>query len=108
MVGDELFGKLQDDIELLDGAGAEFDIEKVSHGKQTPVFFGSALTNFGIEIFLNYFLEMTSHPLPRKCNEGISICTVANVFFKTCHLCNTACVVGNRAVSVGSKGNTKC
>ena len=64
MVGDELFQTLQDDIELLDGASAEFDIEKVSHGKQTPVFFGSALTNFGIEIFLNYFLEMTSHPLP--------------------------------------------
>ena len=64
MIGDELFQTLQDDIELLDGASAEFDIEKVSHGKQTPVFFGSALTNFGIEIFLNYFLEMTSHPLP--------------------------------------------
>ena len=71
MVGDELFEKLQEDIELLDGAGAEFDIEKVSHGKQTPVFFGSALTNFGIEIFLNYFLEMTSHPLPRKSDAGI-------------------------------------
>lgn len=70
MVGDELFQTLQDDIELLDGAGADFDIEKVSHGKQTPVFFGSALTNFGIEIFLNYFLEMTSHPLPRKSDIG--------------------------------------
>ena len=45
MVGDELFQTLQDDIELLDGASAEFDIDKVSHGKQTPVFFGSALTN---------------------------------------------------------------
>lgn len=70
MVGDELYQNLQDDIELLDGAGTEFNIEKVSHGKQTPVFFGSALTNFGIEIFLNYFLEMTSHPLPRKSDIG--------------------------------------
>lgn len=70
MVGDELFQTLQDDIELLDGASAEFDIDKVSRGKQTPVFFGSALTNFGIEIFLNYFLEMTSHPLPRKSDIG--------------------------------------
>ena len=70
MVGDELFQTLQDDIELLDGASSEFDIDKVSHGKQTPVFFGSALTNFGIEIFLNYFLEMTSHPLPRKSDIG--------------------------------------
>ncbi len=71
MVGDELFSTLQDDIELLDGASEPLDIQKVSHGKMTPVFFGSALTNFGIEIFLNYFLEMTSHPLPRKSDKGM-------------------------------------
>ena len=71
MVGDELFATLQDDIELLDGASEPLDIQKVSHGKMTPVFFGSALTNFGIEIFLNYFLEMTSHPLPRRSDAGM-------------------------------------
>ena len=53
---DELLGPYQrqalvDDIELLDGASYEFDIEKVRHGKLSPVFFGSALTNFGVETF---------------------------------------------------------
>lgn len=70
-IGDTLYQTLLDDIELLDGASEPLDIEKVSHGKQTPVFFGSALTNFGIEIFLNYFLEMTSPPLPRTADTGV-------------------------------------
>ncbi len=71
LVGDELFDELQDNIELLDGAGTEFDLDLVSKGEQTPVFFGSALTNFGVEIFLNYFLEMTTHPLPRTSDAGV-------------------------------------
>ena len=70
-IGDTLYQTLLDDIELLDGASEPLDIERVSHGKQTPVFFGSALTNFGIEIFLNYFLEMTSPPLPRTADTGV-------------------------------------
>lgn len=43
--------KLLEEIELLDGASAEFDLEEVQKGELTPVFFGSALTNFGVEIF---------------------------------------------------------
>lgn len=56
---------LMDEIELLDGASAEFDQEMVSKGQLSPVFFGSALTNFGVETFLRHFLKMTSSPLPR-------------------------------------------
>ncbi|MBP8854902.1 MAG: GTP-binding protein, partial [Oscillospiraceae bacterium] len=56
---------LSDDIELLDGAAYDFDLEKVQNGKLTPVFFGSALTNFGVEPFLADFLRLTSSPLPR-------------------------------------------
>ena len=59
-----------DEIELLDGASDALDIEKVRNGELSPVFFGSALTNFGVEIFLKYFLEMTTPPLPRTSNEG--------------------------------------
>ena len=70
-VGDELFAQLQDEIELLDGASAEFDQEQVDKGLLSPVFFGSALTNFGVEIFLRHFLKMTSSPLPRKADIGI-------------------------------------
>ena len=67
----KLYDKLSDEIELLDGASAEFDLEQVQAGNLTPVFFGSALTNFGVEIFLKYFLEMTTTPLPRKADIGI-------------------------------------
>ncbi len=70
LLGDALHQKLMDDIELLDIAGDEFDAEKVRKGELTPVFFGSALTNFGVEPFLNKFLAMTSVPLPRQSNIG--------------------------------------
>ncbi|MCI8597039.1 MAG: peptide chain release factor 3, partial [Lachnospiraceae bacterium] len=63
--------KLMDDIELLDGASAEFDQEQVSRGELSPVFFGSALTNFGVETFLQHFLQMTTSPLPRKADVGV-------------------------------------
>ena len=62
--------QLLDEIELLDGASADFDQELVSKGKLTPVFFGSALTNFGVETFLEHFLKMTTSPLPRMSDEG--------------------------------------
>ena len=70
-IGQAAYEKLSDEIELLDGASAEFDLEQVQAGNLTPVFFGSALTNFGVEIFLKYFLEMTTTPLPRKADIGI-------------------------------------
>ena len=66
VIGPIYHQQLLDDIELLDGASDEFDQEKVSAGKLSPVFFGSALTNFGVETFLEHFLKMTTSPLPRK------------------------------------------
>ncbi len=63
--------KLMDEIDLLDGASAEFDQELVDKGELSPVFFGSALTNFGVEIFLKHFLKMTTSPLPRKADVGM-------------------------------------
>lgn len=69
-IGHDFFEKLSDDIELLDGASAEFDIEKIRAGELTPVFFGSALTNFGVETFLQHFLKMTTAPLPRNSSKG--------------------------------------
>ena len=70
-IGEENKTQLLDEIELLDGASAEFDQELVSKGELSPVFFGSALTNFGVEIFLKHFLQMTTSPLPRKADCGI-------------------------------------
>ncbi|MCR4777588.1 MAG: peptide chain release factor 3 [Lachnospiraceae bacterium] len=73
---DELIGAVNhqtlcDEIELLDGASAEFDMDKVSRGELTPVFFGSALTNFGVETFLKHFLKMTYTPAPRNSDQGV-------------------------------------
>ena len=69
-ISEEQRDQLVDEIELLDGASEEFDIDKVSKGQLSPVFFGSALTNFGVEIFLKYFLQMTTSPLPRMSDVG--------------------------------------
>lgn len=69
-IGDEALEQLQEEIELLDGASATFDQELVSRGELSPVFFGSALTNFGVETFLDHFLQMTTSPLPRKSDQG--------------------------------------
>ncbi|MDD3279176.1 MAG: peptide chain release factor 3 [Lachnospiraceae bacterium] len=71
IVDQEQYETLMEEIELLDGASAEFDQEMVSQGKLSPVFFGSALTNFGVETFLRHFLKMTSSPLPRVADGEI-------------------------------------
>ncbi|MCF0124057.1 MAG: peptide chain release factor 3 [Ruminiclostridium sp.] len=65
MLGQSKRDQLLDEIELLDGASSDFDLERVRHGQLSPVFFGSALTNFGVEPFLEDFLRMTTPPLPR-------------------------------------------
>lgn len=70
LLGDHFFEQLKEDSELLDIASTQFDQEKVANGALTPVFFGSALTNFGVEPFLEHFLEMTSSPLPRTSDIG--------------------------------------
>lgn len=70
-IGTHFKDKLIEDVELLDGASAEFNMDEVNAGTLTPVFFGSALTNFGVETFLKHFLKMTSSPLPRNSSEGI-------------------------------------
>ena len=69
LIGEKLRKVLSDDIELLDGAGYDFDLEAVRFGELSPVFFGSALNNFGIEPFLESFLKMTMPPLPRRSGE---------------------------------------
>jgi len=69
-IGQDKYDQLMDEVELLDGASAEFDIDLVSKGELSPVFFGSALTNFGVETFLQHFLQMTYSPLARKSDMG--------------------------------------
>ncbi len=70
IIGEYSRRELIDQIELLDGASFEFDLDLVRCGKLTPVFFGSALTNFGVEPFLESFLKMTTPPLIRAAKQG--------------------------------------
>lgn len=68
-LGAEKAAKLRDEVELL-GAGRDFDMKAVRNGTLSPVFFGSALTTFGVEPFLEEFLRMTTAPLPRVSDQG--------------------------------------
>ena len=68
-LGVEKAAKLRDEVELL-GAGRDFDMQAVRNGTLSPVFFGSALTTFGVEPFLEEFLRMTTAPLPRVSDQG--------------------------------------
>ncbi len=62
------YAKVTEEIEMLDHAGAAFDAEKISTGKLTPVFFGSARNNFGVQLLLDGFLEHAGPPRPRVSN----------------------------------------
>ena len=70
LIGQKRRDNLADEIELL-GAGREFDLDAVRSGTLSPVFFGSALTNFGVEPFLEGFLRMTTAPLSRESDAGV-------------------------------------
>ncbi len=71
LIGSSLRQTLTDDVELLDGAGYEFDADLVRSGQLSPVFFGSALNNFGVEPFLKSFLQLTTEPLARKAGDEL-------------------------------------
>jgi peptide chain release factor 3 len=66
----ELYYQFKSDLELIEGVGPELDLELVHAGKMTPVFFGSAMTNFGVELFLRYFLEYALKPSSHSSNLG--------------------------------------
>lgn len=81
LIGAENHRNLMDDIELLDGADHEFDLAAVRTGKLSPVFFGSALTNFGVEPFLADFLRLAPAPGPHTdAASGEDVDPVADEF----------------------------
>ncbi len=63
--------RLREEVELLEVAGDAFDLAQVRKGELTPLFFGSAITNFGVEPFLTRFLSYTTQPLPRGSDIGM-------------------------------------
>jgi len=62
-------GALQE-LEMLDGLTEELDLAAVHAGRQMPIFFGSAMNNFGVQLMLERFLELAPGPAPRLSTEG--------------------------------------
>lgn len=70
----ELISVVREEVDLVQMAGAQLDQERFLRGEQTPVYFGSALTNFGVEHFLKGFLQLCPPPAPRLTNVGMVSC----------------------------------
>ena len=70
LVEPDLLALALEELELLDGAGADLDMELVHAGELSPVFFGSAMTNFGVRPFLDAFLELAQKPVARQSSQG--------------------------------------
>jgi len=70
LLDQDLYHQLKNDLELLEGLGPELDQQLVHEGKMTPVFFGSAMTNFGVELFLNTFLDYALKPAAHNSSVG--------------------------------------
>jgi peptide chain release factor 3 len=67
----ELYAQFLEEVELLAELGGDFDLEAIHAGKMTPVFFGSAMSNFGVELFLNSFLDFALKPGGRNSSLGV-------------------------------------
>ena len=67
----ELVDRAAEELELLDGASAGFDPESILEGQLTPVFFGSAVRNFGVELLLDALVELAPAPKPRRAGERV-------------------------------------
>jgi peptide chain release factor 3 len=64
-IGGEMLRELRDELELVEGASHPFDVEAYRAGRQTPVFFGSAVNNFGVQLLLDFFVENAPSPKVR-------------------------------------------
>ncbi len=69
-IGQNLYNQLLEDLEVLDSVGAEWNTQDLHRGKLTPIFFGSAMTNFGVELFLKSFLECGLTPTVHDSSSG--------------------------------------
>jgi peptide chain release factor 3 len=70
-LGSELYNQLQEELEIIEEIGGQFDLEMVHEGMLTPVFFGSAMNNFGVRLFLETFLDYGIKPEARQSSLGI-------------------------------------
>ena len=71
MIGDTLYADFRESLDVIREAGTSFDLEEYRAGRQTPLFFGSALTNFGIEPFLQALVDFAPPPQPHQSDTGV-------------------------------------
>jgi peptide chain release factor 3 len=74
LIGKQDTKKLQDDVELINEVFEPFDVSLYREGYLAPVFFGSAVNNFGIQELLDTFVEIAPAPLPRETSTGMIKC----------------------------------
>ena len=77
---ESIYQQVLEEVELIKGAGSEFDADKIAHGELTPVFFGSALTNFGVKTFLDAYLQFAPAPSAHKTEAGTEIAPTSENF----------------------------
>jgi peptide chain release factor 3 len=65
----DTYARVVDELAMLDGAGATFDHDAILGGNLTPVFFGSAVNNFGVQLLLDAFLELAPGPRARSIQD---------------------------------------
>lgn len=80
MKASSYYTQAMDDIMLLEEAGNDFDVDRINSGELTPVFFGSALTNFGVQTFLETYLQFAPPPQPRNTEGGEPVNPVSEEF----------------------------
>jgi len=71
LIGDSVYAHFKESLDVIGAAGTPYDVAEYRAGRQTPVFFGSALTNFGLEPFLRALVELAPPPQPRESDEGL-------------------------------------
>jgi peptide chain release factor 3 len=79
-IGSSIAAQVRDELEMLEGAGESFNHDLVLQGKQTPVFFGSATNNFGVQLLLDYFLKFSTPPRPRTAVDGRTVSPTDTAF----------------------------
>jgi peptide chain release factor 3 len=82
LLGAAAAARLREDVGLLDGVGVRLDRRRFAAGEQTPVFFGSALTNFGVDLFLKGFIELAPPPAAPRGPDGAPLADFAAFVFK--------------------------
>jgi peptide chain release factor 3 len=75
MIGPDAFARFRESLDVISEAGTRFDVAEYLAGRQTPVFFGSALMNFGLEPFLQALVDLAPAPQPRESDSGIVVPT---------------------------------